>query len=577
MNSFSKIFKNFSAKEKKETYLNISFMFIVSLLEAFSIGLILPISSMIIKGDSNYSHLFIFNDVNKNILFLILLFVLLIIIKNIFFSLVFYRISIFCEKIRNKVAAFIFDRYIYLDYISYLKLKPGETIRNLSSYPSIFQQYVFNFINLVQEFLILTLIIVILLFSNFKFTILGFFSVAVLFFFSKVIFRNKFKYLGQSLAENTAKYSKYIHFSMNCIKDIKIFQAEEKFKERFNKFFQNYSRASALNQFLSSLSRFFVEIYLAILLSMVFLYLYLSKIEILNILPMIGLFAFATVRLFPTGTKIIAYYNSLIFLKPMIKEILSLIYQDLNFKNFSNNTKSTKSLENKGLNNENHQEFNFQNIIEVNNLNYNFYSINNNIQTKINNLNFKIKKNSIFGIIGKSGTGKSTLLNLLCGLIDPIDGEIIFKNKDIKKNELNILSSIGYVPQEVELFDGTILNNITMFNEKYKDYEKINEILKVLNLYDFINNLDLKLETLVGEQGIKFSGGQRQRIGIARALVKKPEILIFDESTSSVDSQTENDIIEFIKSIKKEKTIIFVTHDKSLIEIFDETLDLNKV
>ena len=108
-------------------------MFIVSILEAFSIGLILPISQLIFNDSSIFTKYLLFEEKSKNILFFILLFVSLIIIKNIFFSFVYYRISIFSEKIRNKLAGFIFNKYIYNDYLEYLKLKPGETIRNLSS------------------------------------------------------------------------------------------------------------------------------------------------------------------------------------------------------------------------------------------------------------------------------------------------------------------------------------------------------------------------------------------------------------------------------------------------------------
>lgn len=573
MKSFFKIYKNFSEVEKKEIHISVVLMFLVSVLEAFSIGLILPLSNMIINKENLNPNFIIYDDINKNILLFIAIFVFLIILKNIFFSYVFYRISIFCEKIRNKVAKYLFNKYIFLDYLDYIKLKPGETIRNLSSYPSIFQQYVFNSVNLFQEILILSLIILILLVGSYQATFYGMMSILVLIFLSKIIFKKKLDQLGKILAENTAKYSKYIHFSMNCIKDIKLFKSEEKFENKFNNFFAKYSRASASNQFLNSLSRFIVEIYLAILIAIVFLYLYFTKINITDFLPIISLFAVASLRLFPTGSKIISYNNSLIFLNPMVKEIIQLIYEKNSINSFDENIKNNLSatLEADEL------EKNYQSIIEVKNLNFSFFSKKQNIETSIRNLNFEIKKNGIFGILGKSGTGKSTLLNLICGLIKPSEGLITYKGLALKQNTSDVLNKIGYVPQKVELFDDTIYNNITMFNEYPNAEQKIKDILKILNLEKFFSDLPNNLETQVGEDGINLSGGQIQRIGIARALIKNPEIIILDEATSSVDTETEKEIINFIKSLKQNKTIIFVTHDMRHMPLFDQFINLDEV
>ena len=155
MKNLLKVFHSFTVSEKREVYTNIFLMFVVSILEAFSIGLILPISQLIFNDNNIFTKYLLFDDKSKNILFFVLLFVSLIIIKNIFFSFVYYRISVFSEHIRNKLAAFIFNKYIFCDYLEYLKLRPGETIRNLSSYPSIYQQYIFSGIVLIQEIFIL--------------------------------------------------------------------------------------------------------------------------------------------------------------------------------------------------------------------------------------------------------------------------------------------------------------------------------------------------------------------------------------------------------------------------------------
>ena len=542
-------------------------MFLVSILEAFSIGLIFPISQLIFNDDKVFLKLLFFDNKNENILFLIFLFIFIIILKNIFFSFVHYRISVFSENIRNNLARFIFNKYIFTDYLEYLKLKPGETIRNLSSYPSIYQQYIFTGISLIQEIFIVFMITTILLVTSFNATILGLISILFIVIFSKFIFKKRLKNIGMTLAENTAKYSKYIHFSMSCIKDIKLFQSENEFEKRFNNFFEKYSKASALNQFLNSLPKFLAEIYLTIIMGILFLYIHLSGLNIENYLSTMSVFAVAALRLLPSGSKIIINNNTISFLNPMISDILDL------FKKQNNDKIKTvvEDIITKNLK----DTYDEKNYFEVKDLNFHFLNGKNKIETKLINLSFKIQKNSIFGIIGKSGSGKSTLLNIICGLINPISGAILYKNQDIRNLKDSWKKKIGYVPQEVKIFDDTLLNNITMYNREFLKNDKINIYLDILNLKEFIDTLPEGLQTILGSEGIELSVGQKQRIGLLRAIIRDPEILILDETTSSLDKKTEDLILSFINKIKKNKTIIFISHDQNLSNIYDEKINLD--
>ena len=567
MKNFLKIFHSFTDREKRDIYINTSLMFLVSILEAFSIGLIFPISQLIFNDDKVFLKLLFFDNKNENILFLIFLFIFIIILKNIFFSFVHYRISVFSENIRNNLARFIFNKYIFTDYLEYLKLKPGETIRNLSSYPSIYQQYIFTGISLIQEIFIVFLITTILLVTSFNATILGLISILFIVIFSKFIFKKRLKNIGMILAENTAKYSKYIHFSMSCIKDIKLFQSENEFEKRFNNFFEKYSKASALNQFLNSLPKFLAEIYLTIIMGILFLYIHLSGLNIENYLSTMTVFAVAALRLLPSGSKIIINNNTISFLNPMISDILDL------FKKQNNDKIKTvvEDIITKNLK----DTYDEKNYFEVKDLNFHFLNGKNKIETKLINLSFKIQKNSIFGIIGKSGSGKSTLLNIICGLINPISGAILYKNQDIRNLKDSWKKKIGYVPQEVKIFDDTLLNNITMYNREFLKNDKINIYLDILNLKEFVDTLPEGLQTILGSEGIELSVGQKQRIGLLRAIIRDPEILILDETTSSLDKKTEDLILSFINKIKKNKTIIFISHDQNLSNIYDEKINLD--
>ena len=179
----------------------------------------------------------------------------------------------------------------------------------------------------------------------------------------------------------------------------------------------------------------------------------------------------------------------------------------------------------------------------------------------ISDFSLKINKGEYIGLMGSSGVGKSTLVDIILGLLYIDDGTINVDGKSIHTNIVSWQKNIGYVPQDVYLTDDTIAANIALgVNQDKIDYERLKEIINITQLNEFVNELDLNINTIIGERGSRISGGQKQRIGIARALYNDPEILILDEATSSLDSNTENNILNFISTLKNSKTIISVSH-----------------
>jgi ABC-type bacteriocin/lantibiotic exporter with double-glycine peptidase domain len=190
-------------------------------------------------------------------------------------------------------------------------------------------------------------------------------------------------------------------------------------------------------------------------------------------------------------------------------------------------------------------------------------------------LNLEIKIGDTVGIFGESGSGKSSFVNLLIGLLKPEKGKILINNTDIFSNIYFWRKNIGYVPQNIFLIDDTFKKNISLdFNIKSENFQKFNECLKQSELEKFINSLPDGINTLVGERGKRISGGQLQRVGIARALYNNPEILIFDESTSALDRETELEILKNIYKFKDKKTMIIITHKKELLKNCDKIYKL---
>ena len=197
----------------------------------------------------------------------------------------------------------------------------------------------------------------------------------------------------------------------------------------------------------------------------------------------------------------------------------------------------------------------------------------NNSNLILKNISIKFSKNSVNGIYGESGSGKTSLVNVISGLVSPDTGKIFFDNKTISMKR-NSMPLIGYVPQDTQIFDDTIWNNITLFKEKSEqNMDLFKKAIKRSNLFNFIYSTNIKKgkeDMILGERGSKISGGQMQRIGIARALFVNPDILIFDEATNSLDSKNEKDILKTIYSLKKDKIIIIISHSKTNLNRCDK-------
>mgnify|MGYP001205503317 CR=1 FL=1 len=194
----------------------------------------------------------------------------------------------------------------------------------------------------------------------------------------------------------------------------------------------------------------------------------------------------------------------------------------------------------------------------------------------LNNFSIKILKGESLGIVGTSGSGKTTLLDLILGLLIPQNGTISFDSKNIHENLSFWQGQIGYVPQNCYLIDDSLRKNIALgIRDEDIDHDNLNDAIEKAQLKDFISQLDYGLNSNIGEKGIKISGGQRQRISIARALYNNPSILIFDEATNALDQATEKNIISSINSLKKDKTILFVSHNKDILNFCDKIYDIS--
>ena len=479
----------------------------------------------------------------KNLfMYFILLIVLLFFIKSLFFSFLVYFEQITFKSITTDVKKRTFTYYFNLPFKDHLKLNSSDLLRIITLDTSNAISYVQNVISLSTQILLTSSISIYLLYIDFSLTLIVilFFSIILLtiYFYSG----NKLSLFGKLKQKFAGEGIKIINEGIINIKEVIIYK-------KINFLISLYTEKQKVQQdqvlkinLIKRLPRGLYE-FLAIsfiMFILAFKILYNGE-SIESSIVFISLLVFALARLLPAVNLI----NLNISAIKSSEYSFVLIYENLIRLKFLQENKKIKS-----------DNFKFKSEINFDNVSFSYKK---NSQL-LKNLSFKIKKNNIVGIFGESGCGKSTILNLLTGLLSPTNGNILIDEKNLENEIDSWQSKIGYIPQDNFLLDDTIKKNIIFSDELEEfDEDKFKTVTSIASLKSFISLQEKGIETKIGDRGINISGGQRQRIGIARALYANPEILIFDEATSALDRDTEKEILDNIYSIK-DKTIVIISH-----------------
>jgi len=557
---YIKFFRHILNKKEKVKLLYIAFLMTLNtFLELLSLGLILPVVTIIMKKDLNFLPESLYEITKSfdysNLLKIVLIAIVIIyLIKNLFIIFYNYQQSLFLRNLQVRVASDLFKKYIFQNYSFFLQKDTGSILRNINV-SSVVSLFLVSYLTLALEISIILCFLIYIFYLNFlSSAIITFIFV----FFCSLLYKATSKKLhlwGSLKQDYNAKINQQVIQSFTLIKNIKIFNKEIRIFNYFKKLLFNHENLIFKTDVVQQLPRALVEIlgvFSIAILIIVLLSIGKSSTEIITLTAIYAAVAF---RLIPASTRIIGASQRIKHFAPS----LSLIKKE--FLNFEE--KNIKTYEEKI------DQLKFNNII-FNNVSFNYNQNNNDI---FSNINFQVNRGEIIGILGESGSGKSTLINLISGLIEPSSGEIKINNVILKDIKQNWLASLGYVPQQVTLFNDTITRNISFFDKENK-HEKIDKILEKSNLKKFVSSLPDKENTIVGENAAKLSGGQIQRIGIARALYNNPEFIIFDESTSSLDSINEKEIMEFIYSLKNNKTVLIISHDEKILNKCDKIYEV---
>jgi ATP-binding cassette, subfamily B, bacterial PglK len=532
--------------------------------ELFSIGLIVPLMSAIFDESKILYYSKFFPDfLNLNLLNredLILLFLSLTIIAYAFKSLIVFFQNFFIGKYCLSVGLYIQSKMIknYLnksiDY--YSNINSSIMIRNLATEVNIFtNQLLIPFFSMVSEFMILIGITLIILYVELKIGIYIFLITVLVMIILRAIFFKKLIRWGMERQQYSASSLQKINDLFFLNKEIKILKKEDYF---FNSTYLNFFRLAKVQfkkKIIQPIPRLLGEILAVVSFSILILSMLKENKSTSEMIVVLALFAACALRLIPSFNRITEYYNSFKYSLPSVDVLIKEIKPD-KYNLFLNN--DSKKI----------MKSSFKNLL-IKNLNFSYGE-----KKILNNLNIEINKNDVIGIIGESGSGKTTLVNILLGF-HKIDQNIIYNDIKIRDTR-DWLLNVGFVAQDTFLLDASIKNNIAFGvpDEKINETQ-ILQVIKDAQLTNTIRELDDGVHTIIGENGIRLSGGQKQRLGIARALYFNPEVLIFDEVTSSLDLNTEKEFLESILSFKNKKTLLIVTHRPSLLNACNKIYKLD--
>ncbi len=465
--------------------------------------------------------------------------------------------------IEKNLSKDIFKMYLNKEYDFYLKNNPSFLLRNILTETNKFCLGVLgNFTSIFTEIFIITGLIIIGFLSNKLFSI-GAFCFFVFFGLSfYFLTKNKIINYGKVRFEADGKKMKHVQEGLMSVVEIKLMKIADLFIDFFKKQAQNSYNINIRFSFLTHVPKIMFELIFVLSLFFTFIILYHLNFTEEKILSLIAVFSIISIRLIPSIAKLISNIQAFNFSKKSIDVLIDLVEEQ-------NRDVEKNSLKIEGSEN----NIEFKNFIKLENVSFSYMDDKDGKKEIIKDLNFEIKKDQKIGIFGGSGIGKTTLLKIIISLIKPSTGKILIDGNHINNRNINYWhTKIGYVSQNTTILDESLIFNITL-SEDETDYEYLKYLLEQLNLRQFIDQEGNIKNINIGDKGSKISGGEKQRIGICRALYKRPEVLVLDEPTSSLDEENEKKIIKDIFNLQNITTIL-VSHNLENFKFCDQTYEL---
>ena len=542
---------------KKKYLFFLIFLFLsIAFIDLLSLGLISPYVTIILDIDnfelSSLPVLNYFININKeNIIFIFsVLLIFIFLVKSILSIFIRWMITRFAYEQYAVIQVNLMKAYQNMNFEEFISRNNSEYIRNIRELSAECIGAIEAFLRLMSELIILFTIAIFLTWLNFKMVLFLFLMILPVFLVYELLLKPINTKLGKNKVDASKELFKTVDAGINAFKEIKVLSKEKFFLNEIRKIASKIKSFELKSSLIKDSPRYVFEFaIIAPTLLIVMILSFDKNYNIIEVLPTLAIFFLAAIRILPSIAVIVNSQGRLSFSIPSIK----IVVDDLK-KHSENFRDSLKSI---------NKDNNF-NFLKFENVHFKYKNSNNKV---FEDLNFEIKENDCIGIIGESGIGKTTLIHMFLGLINPNKGNIII-NKQQKISSLeNFRGIISYMPQDPIILDNTIEKNITFENEEKKiDRVKYANALNQSNLNKVLNQLPEKDKTFIGENGVRLSGGQYKRIALARTFYFGKKIIVMDEATNSLDLDSEKYIMEQVNELKNKKTIIIITHRLDILK-----------
>lgn len=559
---FSKLTYIFDKRDKMKIALLMAAIVAGSFLELAAVMVFMPYVDILTNvdkiGNTWYLRMvyegFHFRSQNDFMIALTCLIIFIYAVKNIYLILEKKYIFKFSYNTQMKLSTRLLDAYMKEPYTFHLNSNIATLQRSLHEDTSRFMQVVLYSLELVAELVVCAVLVIYLLTLSKSITII---VLAFLTLFVGIFSLTTRKYSRRLGLENQGyqgKIFQWMNQALGGIKEIKILERESYFTDQFQGYFTKYAKGLQVARTISIMPKYMVEaVSMTGLLVAIVVKLLFGQADMIYFVSQLAAFAVAAMRLMPSVGRINEHATNMLYAFPSVE----LVYHDLReIEDYVGRQDSEVK-----------EDWTLQDAIHIKDVTYYYPATQ---EPVIDNVSFAIKKGTTAAFIGATGSGKTTMVDIILGLLTPQKGVVMADQINVHEKPKTFHAQVGYIPQVIYLSDDTIRNNIAFgVKEAEIDEEAVRAAMKKAQLADFIDSLPLGLDSIVGDRGVRLSGGQRQRIGIARALYHDPEILVLDEATSALDNETESAVMEAIEHLQGMKTMLIIAHRLTTIRNVD--------
>ncbi len=535
---------------------------IVSVTESAGLWMILPFLELAINPEIKSDSFPILTQLlerfdEKNYLIVVsLTLFFVVIVKSLFALMQNYYMMKFVTDLRRYWESGVLDNYLHCKFDVLIRKKHGALLNNILNEPVLAAKAIREGVEFISKVMLSSLIFLVVLSVDWKITLSLLFVITI---FLGVTWKAIGKY-SVSVGKKKIKINQGVNSLasefLHGIRQIKIFSAENKAVSEFTRKLNALFKMLIAFAVISKLPKIIGELIMfAIVISVVLYNQYVGDSNLTSILPILGFFLISFQKLFVNLSTLVSQRMSILSYLPSLR----LVHQTVNNKELlENNVGSTAPL-----------------VIQ-DGLTFDQVTFRHGKKKVLNELSFEIKKGELTALVGTSGSGKSTVCDLISRFYLPTSGRLLIDGTDINNYSLKSWrNSIGYISQDTFLFDGSIRDNVLVGKRDASD-DDVKVALSQACALDFTQNMTDSFNTSLGNSGANISGGQRQRIAIARAIIRSTDLLILDEPTSSLDAETEKQIISFLENYKTQKAILVITHNVSTLKNFDQIFVIDK-